>query len=387
MKRTFSVLSLVLITAVFLLIISGLAISEEKKELIIANVRWDMGDIAFNGDQYGTEQEIKDFENRTGIKVTMLTFGSNDPAKQRTAAETYFSRGIDGMLLSSINPNAVIPIVEEANRRNIPIVTHDSMVPGGKQISVFPLAVSAGEIVGKALLDKIERLKGEDYLKEKGGHIVELRGMVTLGVDIQRYTGWKNVLNPFLEKYPKVTISTHVCGFNADKARQAADAVISKYGKEILGFFSIDGTMGVGGVIPALKSAGLFYPIDDPNRIPVVTIDGTEEEFEACRRGDLDYFIDNGKLDQGRMAVRALLQWILEGWDAMPKPGETLWPEEKSSRQPYFIVDGMEQEPPFEGYVYSFQNLLVPVDIPADSKEGWGNAYSYALKGVWPWEK
>jgi hypothetical protein len=85
---------------------------------------------------------------------------------------------------------------------------------------VFPLAVSAGEEVGKAILDKIVALKGDAYLKEKGGHIVELRGMVTLGVDIQRYQGWRNVLKPFLAKYPKVTVATHVAGFNAAKARK-----------------------------------------------------------------------------------------------------------------------------------------------------------------------
>ena len=377
------------VLGVFLLVGASLVFAQgtAKKEIVIANIRWDMGDIAFNGDQYGTEQEIKDFEAKTGIKVTMLTSGSNDPAEQRKAAESYFARGIDGMLLSSFNPNAVLPIVQEANKRNIPVVTHDSMVPGGRQIAIFPMAVGAGEIVGKAMLDKIVALKGEQYLKEKGGHIVELRGVITMGVDIQRYQGWRNMLEPFLKKYPKVTVSTHVAGFNAGKARQIADAAISRYGDTLLGFFSIDGTMGVGGAIPALKSAGLFYPQKDSRHIPVVTIDGTAEEFEACRRGDLDFFIDNGKLTQGRIAVRTLLKWILEGWDAMPKPGQALFLEDKSVRQPYEVIDGKLQQPPFDGYVYSFKNLLVPVDIPADSKEGWGNAYQYALNGKWPWEK
>jgi ribose transport system substrate-binding protein len=369
-----------------LLIVVSFAVAQERKEITIANIRWDMGDIAFNGDQYGTETYLKEFEQKTGIKVKMLTFGSNDPIEQRKAAEAYFSRGIDGMLLSAINPPAVVPIVQEANRRNIPVVTHDSMGPGGKQISVFPLAVSAGEEVGKAILDKIVALKGDAYLKEKGGHIVELRGMVTLGVDIQRYQGWRNVLKPFLAKYPKVTVATHVAGFNAAKAREIVDASISRYGNTILGVFSIDGTMGVGGAIPALKSAGLFFPKDDPRRIPVGTIDGTAEEFEAVRRGDLDFMIDNGKLTQGSLAAQALLKWILEGWEAMPKPGQPLFPEVKSSRQPFTVIDGQLQDPPFEGYVYSFENLLVPVEIPANSEEGWGNAYTYALTGKWPWK-
>jgi len=382
MKKFLLILAVVLIatTSVF-------AQNAAKKEIVIANIRWDMGDVAFNGDQYGSELEMKDFEARTGIKVTMLSSGSNDPEQQRKFAESYFARGIDGMLLSSINPNAVTPIVLEANKRNIPVVTHDSMVPGGKQISVFPMAVGAGELVGQAFLDKIVALKGDNYLKEKGGHIVELRGMVTLGVDIQRYQGWKNVLEPFLKKYPKITVSTHVAGFEASRARQAVDANIARYGNTILGVFSIDGTMGVGGAIPALKSAGMFYPQNDSRHIPVVTIDGTAEEFEACRRGDLDFFIDNGKLTQGRLAMRALLDWILNGWDSMPKPGNTLYPQDKEVRQPYFIVDGMKQEPQFEGYVYSFRNLLVPVDIPANSKDGWGNAYTFATTGRWPWEK
>ena len=169
-------------------------------------------------------------------------------------------------------------------------------------------------------------------------------------------------------------------------ADSSADANISRYGDKILCFFSIDGTMGVAGAIPALKSAGLFKPKSDPKHIPVATIDGTEEEFEAARRGDLDFFIDNGKLDQGRMAMRALYEWMNKNWDDMPKVGEPLWPEYESLRQPYVIVDGKTQEPSFEGYIYSFRNLCFPLDMDANSKEGWGNAYYHAINGKWPWE-
>jgi len=91
------------------------------------------GDIAFNGDQYGSELEIKDFTARTGIKVKMLTFGSNNPMEQIKAAETFMGRGIDGMLLSSIQSPAVTPIIEQCNKRDIPVVTHDSQVPGGSR--------------------------------------------------------------------------------------------------------------------------------------------------------------------------------------------------------------------------------------------------------------
>jgi hypothetical protein len=70
----------------------------------------------------------------------------------------------------------------------------------------------------------------------------------------------------------------------------------------------------------------------------------------------------------------------------MPKPGEPLFPEVVSCRQPFTVIDGQLQDPPFEGYVYSFENLLIPVEEPADSKEGWGNAYFKALNGKWPWE-
>jgi hypothetical protein len=84
--------------------------------------------------------------------------------------------------------------------------------------------------------------------------------------------------------------------------------------------------------------------------------------------------------------MRTLVKWIQDGWDAMPKPGEDLWPNDKNSRQPYVVVDGGSQEPQFEGYVYSFKNLCIPLDVPADSKEGWGNAYYQAINGKWPWE-
>ncbi|MCC8180499.1 MAG: sugar ABC transporter substrate-binding protein [Planctomycetes bacterium] len=362
------------------------ALAGEKKEFTIANLRWDMGDIAFNGDQHGTEMEIADIEKRDGVKINMLTYGSNDPQEIRKAAEAYFARGVDGILLSAFQPSAVIPVVREANRRGIPIVTHDSAVPGQKQITVYPLAVSAGEIVGEALLKNVEEIRGEEYLKNEGGHIVELRGIVTMGVDIQRYTGWRNSLEKFLAKYPKVTVSTHVAEFSANKARQAADANVARYGDKILCFFSIDGTMGVAGAIPALKSAGLFKPKNDPKHIPVATIDGTEEEFEAARRGDLDFFIDNGKITQGRLAMRTLYDWMTQGFDAMPGPGGELWPLDDDIREPYVIVDGQTQEPKFDGYIYSFRNLCYPLDMDGYFKEGWGNQYYHAINGKWPWE-
>ncbi|MCC8166227.1 MAG: sugar ABC transporter substrate-binding protein [Planctomycetes bacterium] len=386
MSRIRMVVGLAVAVAMLGATFAASAFAGEKKEFTIANIRWDMGDIAFNGDQHGTELEIKDIEARDGVKINMLTFGSNDPQEQRKAAEAYFARGVDGILLSAFQPSAVIPIVREANRRGIPIVTHDSAVPGQKQITVYPLAVSAGEILGNAMLKNVEEIRGEEYLKNEGGHIVELRGIVTMGVDIQRYTGWRNALEPFLAKYPKVTVSTHVAEFNANKARQAADANLSRYGDKVLCFFSIDGTMGVAGAIPALKSAGLFKPRTDPKHIPVGTIDGTEEEFEAARRGDLNFFIDNGKITQGRLAMRTLYEWMTLGFDALAKPGDELWPKDEDIREPYEVVDGKTQEPEFEGYIYSFRNLCYPLDMDGKSKDGWGNAYYHAINGKWPWE-
>ncbi len=392
MKKTIFIVFIALCVATALVFASGQGETKSTKDykktgITVANIRWDMGDIAFNGDQFGSEQEIKDYTARTGIKVNMLTFGSNNPTEQIKAAETFMGRGIDGMLLSAFQSPAVRPIVEECNRRGIPIVTHDSPVPGGKQVCVVPNAVEAGAIVGQAMLDELVKLRGEDYLKNEGGHIIEIRCIVTLGVDIARYKGWRSVFEPFLAKYPKVTSSVHVAECNATKARQVADAAIARYGDNLLGFWCLEGTTAVGGVVPALKEAGRFFPKDDGRHVVVTTIDGTEEEAAAHRMGDLDFTIDNGKLTQGRLAMRTLLQWITQGWDSLPKPGEKLWPEDQSIRQPYQAFDGKDQDPAFEGYLYSFRNLLMPVDEDGYGKNIWGNEYFHALKGYWPWEK
>lgn len=384
-KAIFLVLAVLLVGAV-----SGY--SQAKKNykatgITVGNVRWDMGDIAFNGDQYGSELEIKDFTARTGIKVKMLTFGSNNPMEQIKAAETFMGRGIDGMLLSSIQSPAVTPIIEQCNKRDIPVVTHDSQVPGGKQVCVVPDAVEAGAIVGQAMLDLLVKQRGEAFLKNTGGHIIEIRCILTLGVDIARYTGWRSVFEPFLAKYPKVTWSVHVAECNATKARKVADAAIARYRDNLLGFWCLEGTTAVGGVVPALKEAGRFYPKSDSRHVVITTIDGTEEEAAAHRAGDLDFTIDNGKLTQGRLAMRTLLKWIMEGWDSLPGPGESLYPEDRSIRQPFKVFDGRDVDPAFDGHLYSFRNLLMPVDEDGFGKNIWGNEYFYLTKGYWPWEK
>ena len=74
---------------------------------------------------------------------------------------------------------------------------------------------------------------------------------------------------PLVEQNPNLKLEVFQTECAADRARTGVDDLLSRYGKDsLLGVWSIEGTGAVGGIIPALESAGLIFPPDDPKHIP-----------------------------------------------------------------------------------------------------------------------
>ncbi|WP_435106510.1 sugar ABC transporter substrate-binding protein [Arhodomonas sp. AD133] len=344
---------------------AGSALAQDSYD--VAVVRWAPDDIYFNGVQLGQELERQRIEEKHGVDINFRVFGANDVGEQRNFLDAQLARGVDGVLLVPWRGEAMRASLAQMQRDNIPVVTSNAYVPDSEQVFVAFDNETAGRLGGEAIVNRLTELRGENWAEE-GGVIVELRCIITASFDIDRHNGYRSVLDPITEKHDNLAIETREAGCNGGDARSAVEDIISRHGGgNLLAVASIDGTMGVGGAVPALKAQGLLYPRDDSRHIPVTTIDGTVPELQAVARGDIDHVSVQPAVGEGVMTMQLLWQQMNDNRAELPEIGATLNGDEL-----WRPVQVMENQG-FKGPWFKTQAYTVPGDVPHDDPRIWSN--------------
>lgn len=372
-------ISLFCATAVALGLLSVAASAKDKYE--VAVIRWSPDDIYFNGVQLGQELERERLQKEHRISIEFRVFGANDVSEQRNALDAQLARGVDGVLLVPWRGEAMRGVVKQLHDEGMPVVTSNAWVPGAPQTFVAFDNEEAGRLGGEAIVRRLNELRGEDW-PQKGGVIIELRCIITASFDIGRHTGYHSVLGPIVEANPNLKIETREAGCDGGKARKAVDDLISRYGGEnILAVASIDGTMGIGGAVPAFQAQGLLHPLDDPRHIPVTTVDGTVPELQAIARGHIDHASVQPAIGEGVMSMRLLYEMMSSG-KLMDKPAETSMLLENSDElwAPVKVIPSDQ----FDGAWYRTTAYSVPSDVNYDDPKVWSNKMHQRENGKLP---
>lgn len=347
----------------------------------VAVIRWSPDDIYFNGVQLGQEMERRRIEEEEGVTIEFTVFGDNDVSAQITALQAQLARGVDGVLLVPWRGEAMIPILNEIRDMGIPVVVSNAFVPDAPEIFVAFDNVEAGRLAGQVIVERLNELRGEDW-PSQGGVIIELRCIITASFDIGRHTGYHEVLDPIVEENPGLRIETREAGCDGAQARRAVDDIISRFGPEnILAVASIDGTMGIGGAVPAFASQGILFPPDDPRHIPITTVDASFPELEAIARGDLDHASVQPAIGEGVMTMRLLYQMMSTG-ELIETPEEeyTLYEDGTELWMPVQVIPSED----FDGPWYKTRAFGVPGDTCVDDPRLWANAMYFAENGEYP---
>ena len=362
----------------------------------VASIRWSSDDIFFNAVQYGQELEVERLK-KAGVNIDFTVSAASDETEQVNAMQTQIDRGINGILHVPWRGEAMIPLLEQAHSRNIPVVTHNLSVPDAPQAHVAVDNVEAGRLAAESLVRRLEELRGPDWASQ-GGLIIATRCFTTEAFDIGRFTGFEEVMNPILEENSDLTLEVFQTECAAENARSGVDDLLSRYGNDaLLAVWSIEGTGAVGGIIPALESRGLLFPADDPKHIPVTAIDGTGPEMTAIERGELDHTSQQPTVGEGIMSMRMLYNYMKQ--KKLPEPNSALEPgaslnapwkpvelgspveifaDAKEVWQPITIV----ADERFAGPWYQLPIVEIPKDIPPDSPDSWPNQIEGEVEGA-----
>jgi len=189
----------------------------------------------------------------SGKVSEVVVSNQNGGAPEQIAAmRNLISSGVNAIIVNPADPNALNPVIKEAKRRNIAVVSVDSAVTAPEAYVVTNDQKAYG------------KLGGEWLAKAMGGkgNVVEMRGIKGVPADTDRHEGFTEAL----KQYPgiKVVKETFTNWSFAPGGKQALDILNS--GTQVDGIWTsgIDYT-----VVNAFKTAKKDY-------VPVVVADNNK---------------------------------------------------------------------------------------------------------------
>jgi D-xylose transport system substrate-binding protein len=190
-----------------------------------------------------------------------------DASKQQQQAEAALTQGVKVMVLDPVDGAAAAAIVNQANSKNVPVISYDRLLLNSKPDYYVEFnSPQVGKIQGQTLVAKLK----QDGSK---GSIVMINGAPTDNNAKLFKQGAHSVID---SSGFKVAKEFDTPDWSPDKAQSEMDQAISSLGKT--GFVGVyaanDGTAG--GAIASMKAAGI-----DPKKIPTT---GQDAELPAIQR-------------------------------------------------------------------------------------------------------
>ncbi|HET6497799.1 MAG TPA: substrate-binding domain-containing protein [Coriobacteriia bacterium] len=233
-----------------------------------------------------------------GVDVTIdvrSAQGEADEAGQLSIVEHMINRNYSALLLSPISDGNLVPAVEEANDRGIPVINVNDGIIAVAPNFIGPRAIQNGELAAEWISDK---LGGE-------GEVAIVIGMAKAFAARQRTLGFEQWM---ADNAPGISI---VAKQNADWDRAKAKDLAATWIKNhpnLAAIFCNNDTMALG-VQEAVNASG--------RDILVVGVDGIGEAYASIRAGEMDATVDSFPLYKGQVAVEMTIRQL--GGQELPR--------------------------------------------------------------------
>lgn len=232
-----------------------------------------------------------------GIEVIRLS-QNFDVQTGTEQMNTCIARGVDGIILWPLDPQAYIPGLARAKAAGIPSILINS-----------PMDAAANEF--------IVSFTGPDTYQQGGmaadslqaamdgkGSVIVIAGQAGNGTTIGRVGGFVDRLAELGSEI--VVLETVNADFDQQKALVASRDLITRFGDQIQGVYANDDTMARG-FIDAWKEARPGQPMPI-----VIGINGQVDAFESIRVGEMYSTIVQSPFEDGLLAINTIAD-IMDG--------------------------------------------------------------------------
>src|SRR5215471_17991717 len=212
-----------------------------------------------------------------------------DYSGQINIVEDAINRRVDGIVLAPSHGDALVPIVERAQREGIPVIIFDSGISTENYVSYIATDNRQGGVVAAERL--AEKLGG----KGKVAILGVKAGSVSTD---EREQGFQDTIK---QKYPGISIVAFQYG-DADRAKsldRATDILTAH--ADLNGMFASNESSTVG-VVQALKQKGLT------GKVVLVGFDSSPNLIEDLRAGAIDSLVLQNPFKMGYEGVKAMVE-------------------------------------------------------------------------------
>lgn len=235
---------------------------------------------------------VIDEAEKLGVEV--ITSDAGDvAARQMSVIEDFIVKGVDGVLMSPIGADALVPAVESLNKAKIPVATVDRKVNGGNVlVHVGADNVEGGRVAARYLIDK---LGGQ-------GNVIELEGTPGASPAIDRKKGFEEELAGSNIKI----LASQTAEFQRAKGQSVMENLMQAHG-DFQGVYGANDEM-ILGAIEAMEAHGI-----KASTVITVGYDAIPDALEYIKRGKLNATIEQFPGEQARRALRFLVENIRGG--------------------------------------------------------------------------
>lgn len=230
---------------------------------------------AHNGHPWRVDQtaDVRDYwaANLTDEMDMIFTDGRNRPDKQTADVEDLLARGVNCLIITPVQAEALTPVVERALEEGVIVITLD------REVNV-PVTLHIGadnELIGQAAAAYI----GETLLEGGVGQVIEIQGTLGASATIDRNEDFIETLTA--DFVDVEVVASQTADYERSKALTYMEDMIQRFGPgEFQVVYAHNDEMALG-AIEALTAA------DRLEGVWVVGIDGQNEAFDAIAAGQL----------------------------------------------------------------------------------------------------
>lgn len=227
-----------------------------------------------------------------GVK-TVESDGQNSAPKQTADVEAAVVQGVNGIVISPIDVNAMAPALKTAIDNGVPVVTIDRRVVGVDGITAHVGAdnVKGGEAQGEWVLANYPN----------GATLINLQGQPGASPAIDRNKGLHNVLDQHKDKYKLLAEQT--ANFDRAQALTVTESLLAGMATPPEVIVAANDDMALG-ALEAVKARGIA------DKVKIIGFDALPEALGAIRDGNLAGTVEQFPGGQSRKAMQIMVEFL-----------------------------------------------------------------------------
>jgi inositol transport system substrate-binding protein len=238
----------------------------------------------------------KDEANKLGDIDLIIADGQRSSPKETADVEAAITKGVDGIVISPNDVDALAPALQEAVDAKVPVVTIDrrvAKVPG---------------LLGHVGADNVKGGEAQGQVIEKlfpnGATVMNLQGQSGSSPAIDRNKGLHNVLDQAKDKYKIVFEDT--AGFDRAKGLSMTESALAgmKNPPDVIVCANDDMALGA---LEALKARNLL------GKVKLIGFDALPEALGQIKAGNMTATIEQLPGGQVRGAMETLIGFVRDG--------------------------------------------------------------------------